>query len=176
MIHRSRRMKRLCFNLWLFSAAKNSGNYTPGLRSSSSFSYLIFRLRDFLGEQDDVRFEATNMEGKGEQQEEREEAKSHRGEDILWSENVRQLQAPQALRQQWSLEGSLQRGWLDCWTRRYHISQGTLLVSFLLSAPIVEVCCFTIVLVFLFESFAKPLDQRNCITSAAECGLVWNPS
>ena len=49
---------------------------------------------------DDVGDEATHVEGEREQQEEREEKKSHSGEDLRGSEDVWELQTPKTLRQQ----------------------------------------------------------------------------
>ena len=64
------------------------------------------------------------MEGAGEQQEAGEAEESYRGEDLLRPQNVRKLQAPEALRQQRSSQGSLQRSRLDRRSRRHHLSQG----------------------------------------------------
>ena len=61
-----------------------------------------------VGGRNDVGDEAANMEGEGEQQEERAAEESHRGEDFRRTENVRELQAPQALRQQRSPQSPLQ--------------------------------------------------------------------
>ena len=52
-----------------------------------------------VGGRNDVGGEAADMEGEGEQQEERAAEEGHRGEDFRRTENVRKLQAPQALRQ-----------------------------------------------------------------------------
>ena len=78
-----------------------------------------------VGGQNDVGGEAADMEGEGEQQEERAAEEGHRGEDFRRTENVRKLQAPQALRQQRSPQSPLQRGRMDRRARRHHLPEGT---------------------------------------------------
>lgn len=64
------------------------------------------------------------MEGEREQQEKGKEKESDRGEDLRRSEDVRKLQAPEALRQQRGPEGALQGGRLDRRRRRNYLQKG----------------------------------------------------
>lgn len=49
---------------------------------------------------DDVGDSATDMEGAGEQQKKGEKEKSYCSKDLRWTQDVRELQASQTLRQQ----------------------------------------------------------------------------
>ena len=64
------------------------------------------------------------MEGKGEQQEARTAAASHRCQDFCRPPPLRQLQAAQALRQQWGSQGVVCGSGLDCRRRWHHLSEG----------------------------------------------------
>uniref|UniRef100_A0A8R7PZQ6 Uncharacterized protein n=1 Tax=Triticum urartu TaxID=4572 RepID=A0A8R7PZQ6_TRIUA len=64
------------------------------------------------------------MEGAGEQQAARAPVPGHRRQDLHRPPRARQLQAPQALRQQRGAQGALPRGQMGRGGRHHHLPQG----------------------------------------------------
>ena len=115
------------------------------------------------------------MEGEGEQQEKREAAEGHSREDLLWAARLRQLQAPQALRQQRGPQGSLRRGRLDRGRGRHHLSQG--IPSDPLRGPSLKKIS---ALIYVDSTFSilqgsKPAQQANPETIVAGTPATFSP-